>query len=42
MLDMLKRHQIQVLRDAGHSQQEVAKLTIGRIRAVSARVPLAA
>lgn len=26
MIDMLKRHQIQVLREAGHSQREVARL----------------
>jgi hypothetical protein len=25
MLDMLERHQFQVLRDAGHSQHEVAR-----------------
>ena len=34
MLDMLKRHQIQVLRDAGHSQQEVAKLATVSVRSV--------
>lgn len=27
MLDMMKRHEIQVLRRAGHSQPDVAKLT---------------
>ena len=26
MIDMLKRHRIQVLREAGHSQREVARL----------------
>ena len=26
MIDMLKRHQIQVLREAGHSQREVGRL----------------
>ncbi len=34
MLDMLKRHQIQVLRDAGHSQQDVAKLATVSVRSV--------
>lgn len=34
MLDMLKRHQIQVLRDAGHSQQEVATLATVSVRSV--------
>jgi len=31
---MLKRHQIQVLRDAGHSQQDVAKLATVSVRSV--------
>jgi hypothetical protein len=31
MIDMLKRHEIQVLRRAGHSLDEVAKLSgVGR------------
>jgi transposase len=34
MLAMLKRHHIQVLRDAGHSQQEVAKLATVSVRSV--------
>lgn len=34
MLDMLKRHQIQVLRDAGHSQRDVAKLATVSVRSV--------
>jgi transposase len=40
---MLKRHQIQVLRDAGHSQQEVAKLatvSVRSVRRVEAEVPV--
>ena len=37
MIDMLKRHEIQVLRRAGHAQVEVAKLagvSLGSVRRV--------
>ncbi len=34
MLDMLKRHAIQVLRQAGHSLPEVAKLAGVSVRSV--------
>src|SRR5436190_447482 len=34
MIDMLKRHQIQVLREAGHSQREVARLAAVSRRSV--------
>ena len=38
MIDMLKRHEIQVLRRAGHAQVEVAKLagvSLGSVRRVA-------
>ena len=43
MIDMLKRHEIQVLRRAGHGQEEVAKLagvSVRSIRRVEDEVPV--
>jgi transposase len=43
MIDMLKRHEIQVLRGAGHTQDEVAKLagvSVRSIRRVEDEVPV--
>ena len=43
MIDMLKRHEIQVLRRAGHSQDDVAKLagvSVRSIRRVEDEVPV--
>ena len=40
MIDMLKRHEIQVLRRAGHAQVEVAKLAGAPEASVAARVSL--
>jgi hypothetical protein len=41
MIDMLKRHEIQVLRRAGHAQVEVAKLAgVSSEASVESRVSL--
>jgi transposase len=43
MIDMMRRHEIQVLRRAGHSLREIAELTgVSRrsIRRVGAEAPL--